>query len=282
MNEFKDNSMLGRYLREVFAIKMLSKDESAKLARKIEKGDKHAEDELVKANLRLVVFLAKKYTRDKDGLLDVIQEGNNGLIRAVQKWNPSRGKLSTYATWWIKQKIFEYIYDNSNEIRPPGHIQEILLLMRKVIRDFEKRKERFPTTEEIAGLISMNENDVLFYQNLMKKNLFLDKKNERDGKGGDLKEIIINKGAKSPEEILSRNDLSKLVDKRLEKLNELEKKLIMHKYSLNGHEFMKRSELSKQFGLTISKIEISINRAIRKMQFISNKERVQIIEALSD
>ena len=144
------------YLKEIGAYELLSFEEEVKLAKKMKEGDLEAQQLLTNSNLRLVVSIAKSYTNRGLGFMDIIQEGNLGLMKAVEKFDYTKGfKFSTYATWWIKQYIQRALANNSRTIRIPVHMVETMNRIGRVIRDLEIEYERTPTPEEVDEVLNM-------------------------------------------------------------------------------------------------------------------------------
>ena len=155
VDAFADDSVR-MYLREIGKIPLLEPEEEQKLAQRILKGDKKAKDKMVEANMRLVVSIAKRYSGRGLDLLDLIQEGNTGLLRAVEKFDPSKGfKFSTYATWWIRQAITRAIADQARTIRIPVHMVETINKTLRATRKLTQELNREPTVEEIAKEMDM-------------------------------------------------------------------------------------------------------------------------------
>ena len=155
VDAFADDSVR-LYLREIGKIPLLSNEEEAELAKQIVEGDRKAKDKMVEANMRLVVSIAKRYSGRGLDFLDLIQEGNTGLLRAVEKFDPEKGfKFSTYATWWIRQAITRAIADQARTIRIPVHMVETINKVLRTTRKLTTELNREPTTEEIAKELDM-------------------------------------------------------------------------------------------------------------------------------
>jgi RNA polymerase primary sigma factor len=174
------------YLREIGKIPLLSLDEEHKLALKVIKGDKKAKDKMVESNMRLVVSIAKRYSGRGLDLLDLIQEGNTGLLRAVEKFDPDKGfKFSTYATWWIRQAITRAIADQARTIRIPVHMVETINKLLRTQRRMTQELNREPTLDELGRELDMEPEKVKYVMKIKQEITSLDASVGRDGEDDD-------------------------------------------------------------------------------------------------
>ena len=185
VDAFADDSVR-LYLREIGKIPLLTPEEEQDLALKIVEGNKKAKDKMVEANMRLVVSIAKRYSGRGLDLLDLIQEGNTGLLRAVEKFDPDKGfKFSTYATWWIRQAITRAIADQARTIRIPVHMVETINKVLRTTRKLTTELNREPTTEEIAKELDMDADKVEYVMRIKQDIASLDASVGRDGDDED-------------------------------------------------------------------------------------------------
>ena len=203
VDDISDDSVR-MYLREIGRIPLLSIEEEMELAQKALEGDRRAKDKMAEANMRLVVSIAKRYSGRGLDLLDLIQEGNTGLLKAVEKFDPEKGfKFSTYATWWIRQAITRAIADQARTIRIPVHMVETINKLMRVTRRLTQELNREPTNEEIAKELDIEPEKVEYIQKIKQDITSLDAGIGRDGDDGEestLGDFIEDEDTKSPEE----------------------------------------------------------------------------------
>src|SRR3989339_232027 len=254
------------YLKEIGKTPLLSFDEEIALAKKYEKGDKKAKDKLTKANLRLVVSIAKKYLGRRLSFLDLIQEGNKGLIRGVEKYDWRRGyKFSTYATWWIRQAITRAIADQSRTIRIPVHMVDHINRFYKTQRRLTQKLGREPKTKEIAKEMEITVEEV---ENLMKisqqpKSLSTP---IGDDKETTLEHFIADIHQPSLYDKVSRELLKDALNKVLETLSPREKKVLMMRFGLEDGKPKTLEEVGREFKVTRERIRQIEAKAIRKLK----------------
>ena len=265
--QVKDDS-IAKYLKSLTTIPLLTHEEELKLARKIKKGDLKAKQELTRRNLRLVVSVAKKYIGRGYPFLDLIQEGNLGLIKATEKFDPKRGfKFSTYATWWIRQAITRAIADKSRVIRIPVHMVENISKLKKSISSLNQALGREPREEEVANLLDMKVDDIQYVIDLMQYPISSDAPI-----GGDeestISEIIEDKSVIQPEEELTNSDLTYEINDTLENLNKNEKKVVMLRYGLEDGAKKTLKEVGKELGITHERARQLQASALKKLRNI--------------
>lgn len=254
------------YLHEIGKIPLLTAEEEVILARRVEKGDLEAKELLTTANLRLVVSIAKKYAKRGLDLLDLIQEGNIGLMRAVEKFEYRKGfKFSTYATWWIRQAITRAIADQARTIRIPVHMIETINKLSKVINKLAAKLGRSPEPEEIAKEMSMDVEKVHEIIKIAQRPSSLDAPigEDQDSKLGD---IIPDEYSVSPGEIANWAFLKKQVNKMLENLTDREKKVLELRFGLKDGVSRTLEEVGHEFKVTRERIRQIEAKALKGLK----------------
>jgi len=265
------------YLREIGKVSLITKEDEVSIAKRVEKGDQHAADELIRANLRLVVSIAKKYMNRGMTFLDLIQEGNLGLMRAVQKFDWRRGfKFSTYATWWIRQAITRAIADQARTIRIPVHMIETINKYRRAERELSQELEREPTAEEIAkraGIEVARARDIVKMLNQEPTSLETPVGKEEDSR---LKEFIpAEDDLSSPETSASFELLKEQLQEVLATLNPREQKVLEMRFGLKDGRSRTLEEVGKQFGVTRERIRQIEAKALRKLRHPSRAKKLR-------
>lgn len=264
------------YLREIGRIPLLKSVEEIELAQKIEKGDRKAKKKLIESNLRLVVSIAKKYVMRGLSLLDLIQEGNQGLIRAVEKYEWRKGyKFSTYATWWIRQAITRAIADQARTIRIPVHMVETINKLIRTQRRLMQELGREPTAEEVAA--AMEEMTPTRVREILKiaqdtTSLEAPVGDEEDSMLGD---FIQDTSQPSPIEAASRELLKENIEEVLSTLTDREAKVLKMRFGLDGKRPMTLEEVGREFGVTRERIRQIEAKALRKLKHPSRRKKLQ-------
>lgn len=255
------------YLRSIGRIKLLAAKEEIELARRIQIGDALAKHKLVQANLRLVVSIAKKYQNRGLPLLDLIQEGNLGLIRAAEKFDAERGyKFSTYATWWIRQGITRAIADKSRTIRVPVHMVETINNLRKVTRKLSQELDRRPTLEELAKEMTTSIEKVRDILAANRSPLSLDTPYGEE-EDNSLAEIVQDENHEGPEGTASQTLMSQDIRGVLSMLTPREREIIILRFGLNDGKPRTLEQVGKLVGITRERtrqIEIKALRFLRQ------------------
>lgn len=254
------------YLREIGKISLLVTDEEVKLAKRIEKGDVWAKKHLAESNLRLVVSIAKKYIGRGLTLLDLIQEGNTGLMRAVDKFDYRKGfKFSTYATWWIRQAITRAIADQARTIRIPVHMIETINKLIRVERQLVQDLGREPTPEEIAQEMGMDVDKVEHIIKISQETVSLEAPvgEEEDSRLGD---FIEDTKHISPEEATSQTLLKDKIQEFLNTLQPREQKILKMRFGLEDGRTHTLEEVGKEFGVTRERIRQIEAKALTKLK----------------
>lgn len=255
------------YLREIGKIPLLSAEEELDLAQKVVAGDKRAKDKMAEANMRLVVSIAKRYVGRGLDLLDLIQEGNTGLLRAVEKFDPDKGfKFSTYATWWIRQAITRAIADQARVIRIPVHMVETINKLLRTQRRLTQELNREPTNEEIAAAMEIEVEKVEHIMKIKQEISSLDASIRDDEEDSVLSDFIEDEDTISPEESANNQILKEQIKSVLRTLTEREQKIISLRFGLEDGKQHTLEEVGTIFGVTRERIRQIEAKAIAKMR----------------
>lgn len=257
---------LNVYLREISETKLLTPADEVELAAKIQAGDEKAREKMIKANLRLVVKIAQDYSNYGLPLVDLISEGNIGLMKAVERFDPEKGgKLSTYAAWWIKQAIKRALANQSKTIRLPVHMVDKIAKMRRVATALQEELGREPSDEEIADELGLPQRKISLLRRASQRPTSLDAPVGDDDKAS-FGEIIGDERAVNPMEELDNKSLQGDLEGLLELLDEREHKIIDARFGLNGATPMTLEEVGREFGVTRERIRQLQNAALTKMK----------------
>jgi RNA polymerase primary sigma factor len=263
------------YLRAIGRVALLSGQEEVALAKRIERGDGVAKQQMVEANLRLVVSIAKRYLGRGLSFLDLIQEGSLGLIRAVEKFDHRRGyKFSTYATWWIRQSVTRAIADKGRTIRMPVHMVEKLNKVIQVERLLVQELGREPTMDEIATELECSARDVREVLRLAQQPVSLEKPlgDEEDSALGD---FVEDQSAESPFELASRSIRSENVCRALSVLPRREREVIEMRFGLTGGRPQTLEEVGQAFNVTRERIRQIENHTLKKLELLPEAQRLR-------
>jgi RNA polymerase primary sigma factor len=254
------------YLREIGQVKLLTPDEEITLAKRIKKGDKHAREHMIKANLRLVVKIARDYENLGLPLLDLINEGNIGLMKGVERFDPKKGaKLSTYASWWIKQAIKRALANQSKTIRLPVHVVDKVAHIRRSEVKLRETLDREPTDEEVADDLGLNPRRVRQYREASRAPVSLDSP-IGDDDSASVSEIVADTSASAPFEHIVKDNDSGLVQEILATLNERESKILAMRFGLHDGKAKTLEEVGEQFGVTRERIRQIQDQALQKLR----------------
>jgi RNA polymerase primary sigma factor len=263
------------YLRSIGRVELLTADQEVSLAKRLERGDMSAKQQMVEANLRLVVSIAKGYLGRGLSFLDLIQEGSLGLIRAVEKFDYRRGyKFSTYATWWIRQAVTRAIADKARTIRIPVHMVEKLNKVVHVERQLVQALGREPTPEEIAGELEWTAREVKDILRFAQLPVSLEKPigEEDDSELGD---FVEDEAALSPFDTASENIRRENVRTVLEALPPREREVLEMRYGLKGHQARTLEEVGRAFGVTRERIRQIENNTLKKLENLPEAQRLR-------
>lgn len=254
------------YLREIGRVPLLSREEEAHLAQRIERGDPAARRHLIEANLRLVVSIAKKYAGRGLPFLDLIQEGNRGLIRAVEKFDWRRGlKFSTYATWWIRQAIVRALMDQSRTIRVPVHMREAMYRVTRASRRLLQEFGRDPTPTEIAKELGWSVRRVREILQLIQEPVSLDTP-VGEGEDNTLREFIPDEDALPPDRAALLKVLKKDVGSVLCTLTPRERKVLVMRFGLDDGRPRTLEQVGREFGVTRERVRQIEAQALHKLR----------------
>ena len=255
------------YLREIGKIPLLNAEEELTLAKRVVAGDKKAKDEMAEANMRLVVSIAKRYVGRGLDLLDLIQEGNTGLLRAVEKFDPDKGfKFSTYATWWIRQAITRAIADQARTIRIPVHMVETINKLLRTQRRLTQELNREPTNEEIAKEMEIDVDKVEHIMKIKQDISSLDASVRDDEEDSVLGDFIEDEDTVSPEESAAGQLLKEQVKDLLGSLTEREQKILKLRFGLEDGKSHTLEEVGQEFSVTRERIRQIEAKALAKLR----------------
>ena len=263
------------YLREIGRVDLLTKEEEVELAKRVEEGDQDARDHLITANLRLVVSIAKKYTNRGMSFLDLIQEGNLGLFKAVDKFDYTKGfKFSTYATWWIRQSITRSLADQSRTIRIPVHMVETINKVKRTQRQLVQDLGRDPEIAEIAKEMDFTEEKVRNVIRVSQTPISLEKPigEEADSK---LADFIPDDDSPSPADQASFSLMSDELRKSLSTLSPREERVLQLRYGLNDGRTRTLEEVGREFNVTRERIRQIEAKALRKLRHPSRSQALR-------
>src|SRR5512141_52090 len=264
-----------QYLREIGRVPLLLAEDEIELAKRYEKADKRAKDKLTESNLRLVVSIAKKYIGRGLSLLDLIQEGNQGLIRAVEKYDWRKGyKFSTYATWWIRQAITRAIADQARTIRIPVHMVETINKLYRITRRLMQELGREPTPEEIAEEMGIPPEKVRDIMKVSQEPVSLETPigEEEDSHLGD---FIEDHSLVAPSDAASHQLLKEQVEDVLDSLSSRERKVLQLRFGLDDGRSRTLEEVGREFGVTRERIRQIEAKALRKLRHPSRSKKLK-------
>ena len=273
--EYNLDDPVRMYLKEIGQVKLLTAEEEIELAKRVSEGDKKAKDRLTEANLRLVVSIAKKYSGRGLHILDLIQEGNTGLIRAVDKFDYTKGnKFSTYATWWIRQAITRAIADQARTIRVPVHMVEVINKATRCNRKLVQELGREPTLEEIAAELNLPIEKIIEANRTAADTLSLDMPvgDEEDTTIGS---FVEDDNTPGPVDATSNAMLSEALTEILGTLTEREADVLRMRFGMYDDRTHTLEEVGQIFGVTRERIRQIENKAIRKLRHPSRAKKIK-------
>jgi RNA polymerase primary sigma factor len=280
LDDISDDSVR-LYLREIGKIPLLTAEEELALANRVVAGEKRAKDQMAEANMRLVVSIAKRYSGRGLDFLDLIQEGNTGLLRAVEKFDPSKGfKFSTYATWWIRQAITRAIADQARVIRIPVHMVETINKLLRTQRRMTQELNREPTIDELAKEMEMEPEKIEYVMKIKQDVNSLDAAVRDDEEDSVLGDFIEDEDTKSPDEAATEQLLKEQVQGILESaLSERELKIIKMRFGLEDGKNHTLEEVGHEFAVTRERIRQIEAKALAKLR--KHKDAKKLYEYLS-
>ena len=273
--EYSLDDPVRMYLKEIGQIKLLSAEEEVELAKRVSEGDQYAKNKLTEANLRLVVSIAKKYSGRGLHILDLIQEGNTGLIRAVDKFDWTKGnKFSTYATWWIRQAITRAIADQARTIRVPVHMVEVINKATRCNRKLVQELGREPTVEEIAAELNLPVEKIIEANRTAADTLSLDTPvgDEEDTSIGS---FVEDERTPGPADATSNALLAEALKEILDTLTEREADVLRMRFGMYDGRTHTLEEVGQIFGVTRERIRQIENKAIRKLRHPSRAKKIR-------
>jgi RNA polymerase primary sigma factor len=273
MNADNNDTAMKAYLRQIGRTPLLTPQKEIELARKIRNGDREAREVMISSNLRLVVTIARDYADFGLPLLDLISEGNIGLMKAVERFDPAkRAKLSTYAVWWIRQSIKRALSNQSKLVRLPVHLGDKMSKMRRVALRMSDELGREPTDEELSVEIGIASEKVAELRGAGIRPTSLDAPISDDGLT-EFGESVADEEARTPFELLREKDLRSKVDGLLEELNGREKKIIAQRFGFGGGERKTLQQVGDELGVSRERIRQLENAALVKLRrALSQKE----------
>ena len=250
-----ETDVIHLYLQDIAQQPLLSKVEEIQYSRKSLLGDKFAKATMIESNLRLVVSIAKKYRGSGMLLSDLIDEGNIGLITAVEKFDPERGfRFSTYATWWIKQTIERSIHNQARTIRLPVHVSKEINTILRTHKQLMKISNQEPSHEEIAEKLERTVDDISGVLALDAPVMSIDQAINEDTNSQTISAFIADDSSTQPDTVINKQDINKLAISMLDSLNERDREIICRRFGLLGHEIQTLQQVADEVGLTRERI----------------------------
>jgi RNA polymerase primary sigma factor len=268
-------SALEAYLEEIGKTPLLKPEEEVALAKRIKRGDNAARDHMIRANLRLVVKIAKEYSGYNLPLIDLIAEGNIGLMRAVEKFNPRKGtKFSTYACWWIKQSIRRAFANQGKTIRLPVHVVDKLQKLRRMTALLHRELGRAPTEGELAGELEVPVEKVRMLTRVGQQTISLDASPMDDPEMPPLVDLLGDESATDPARELAASNIHDKVVESLNILNRRERQILSMRFGLNGEKEQTLATIGRKFNVTRERIRQLQNAALKKLEkWLNQQER---------
>jgi RNA polymerase nonessential primary-like sigma factor len=264
------------YLKEIGFSPLLSAEEEVYFSRRARKGDDASRKRMIESNLRLVVKISRRYMNRGLALLDLIEEGNLGLIRAVEKFDPERGfRFSTYATWWIRQTIERAIMNQTRTIRLPVHVLKEINVYLRAARYLSQKLDHEPTPEEVADLLDKPIEDVKAMLGLNERTASVDAPLDNDP-DRSLLDAIADERTPDPERIMQDEDLHGLVQAWLNELNDKQREVVERRFGLNNREISTLEEVGADIGVTRERVRQIQVEALKRLRVILEKNGYSI------
>lgn len=275
MSNLDTDSSTRLYMQEITKTPLLTAEEEVELAERIMEGDETAREHMIKANLRLVVKIARDYSNYGVPLADLVSEGNIGLMKAVEKFDPEKGgKLSTYAAWWIKQSIKRALSNQGKTIRLPVHLVDKLARIRRITAILAEELGREPTDDELVEELGIPRQKLAMLKQASQRPTSLDAP-VNDDVGMTYAEMISDDAAESPLESLANKNYHGELEDLLKLLNERESSIIDQRFGLNGKKPLTLEEIGRDFGVSRERIRQLQNSAIAKMKRALGRKEAQ-------
>ena len=279
LHDFTDSEILQRYFQDVRSIPLLSQTEEQELAKRVQAGDEEAKRKMIEANLRLVIYLVKKYINRGLPVPDLLEEGNLGLIKAVERYDPARNcRFSTYAVWWIRQYMRRAIVNQSKVVRLPIHVMEELNLYVKGCRDFIKKYNREPTLEEVSAYLDHKFSTINSFLGSFKQLVQLvpgGRTDENEGASISLEQLA-DTNAVNPMEHLHRILRLKTILLWLNELTSKEKYIIIHRFGLYDNDPQTLEEIGQTLELTRERIRQIEAKVLVKLRRIIDRHKITL------
>ncbi len=273
--EYSGKHLIEDYLHEVSSHKLLSSNEERAIARRALKGDKEARDRIISSNLRLVIKMAKQYINRGVSFMDLVQEGNNGLIQAVEKFDPERGfRFTTYASWWIKQSLVRAVANQSRTIRLPVHMNDTVARVNKVTRALTSELGRVPTPEEIAQAAGLPLKKVAIAIKASRDAMSMDNTHGIDSDGHSIQNFIENTSSPRPDEIINRKHMEHAIDDALQSLTPREREVLEARFGISNRESETLEEIGIRLGVTRERIRQIEGKALARLRHPSRGQRL--------
>ena len=271
VSRYDADTAIKLYLREIGQVKLLTPEEEIKLAARIKKGDKKAREQMIKANLRLVVKIARDYDGIGLPLLDLISEGNIGLMKAVERFDPKKGgKLSTYGSWWIKQSIKRALANQSKTIRLPVHLVDKISRMRRVAMKLQEELGREPTDEELAEELGMTPARVRQMRLAAIRPASLDAP-IGDEDSNNFSDLVEDENAITPYQDLEDKTVTGMLQDMVQHLDTREATILRYRFGLDGGSEKTLEEVGEKFGVTRERVRQIQNLALKKLRRMIEK-----------
>ena len=270
-SRYDGDTAIRLYLREIGLVKLLTPDEEIQLAARIKKGDKKAREHMIKANLRLVVKIARDYEGIGLPLLDLISEGNIGLMKAVERFDPAKGgKLSTYGSWWIKQSIKRALANQSKTIRLPVHLVDKISKMRRTAMKLQEMLGHEPTDEELADEMGMTASRVRLMRQASIRPASLDAP-IGDDDSNNFSDVVQDENATSPYDNLEDKTVTDMLQEMVKHLDDREATILRFRFGLDGGTEKTLEEVGVKFGVTRERVRQIQNLALKKLRKMIEK-----------
>jgi len=270
------------YLNEIGASKLLTAEEEVYYARLAQKGDEAARRKMIECNLRLVVKIARRYMNRGLALLDLVEEGNLGLIRAVEKFDPERGfRFSTYATWWIRQTIERAIMNQTRTIRLPIHVVKEINAYMRAARQLAPTLDHEPTAEEIADLLDRPIGEVKRLLGLNERTASVDTPYGKDA-DKPLLDTIADENASDPTSFLQVDGINAHIDEWLGKLNDKQREVVERRFGLHGYENATLEQVAQELGVTRERVRQIQMDALKRLRKILEQEGFNVENVFED
>ncbi len=272
-----DENILSMYLKEINRIPLLTREEEDKYARAAKAGDKHAKDMLVKANLRFVVNVAKKYQNQGLPLSDLISEGNIGLMNAIERFDVDKGfHFISYAVWWIRQAILKAICEKSRMIRLPLNRANELVQIEKVRKQLQTERSDEDETKRIAKTLNMSEDHVADLVNISRELISLETPVYAEKDSSSLGDFVEDEAYRSPDDLVMERSLKEDINAVLSTLTPKEAEIVQYRFGLNGRKPLSLKEIGERYQLTKERIRQIEKKALKRLQ---HPARSQMLES---